>query len=396
MGKLSRLEEVVVERPRYDGDSIVNLMASIIAGSEGESSYPVLEGLDADKLRAARNLILIVIDGLGYEHLCSSDAAPAMRGHLERSMTSVFPPTTATAVTTFLTGLAPQQHGLTGWFVHFRELGGVTRVLPFTTRLGAIPLESLGVRASELLGHTPVFDLLNREAFSVSPAYIADSAFNRSHSGRARITPYENLEGFVGAIESIAKRTTSASFIYAYWPELDALAHGNGIGSQAVERHLETLDSAFVDLLERIRGTDSLVLLTADHGFVDIAPERLLRLANHPELSGMLSLPLCGEPRTAYCYVSPGREADFLAYVESELGDYAVCVPSRELIADGYFGPGTAHPRLSDRVGHYTLVMAEGYAIMDRLPGEEQHTLVGLHGGGSSAELYVPLILAEA
>ena len=77
MGKLRRLDEVVVERPRYEGDSIVNLMASIVAAGEGEPSYPTLEGLDAYKLNNSRNLILIVVDGLGYEHLASTDAAPA-------------------------------------------------------------------------------------------------------------------------------------------------------------------------------------------------------------------------------------------------------------------------------------------------------------------------------
>jgi len=387
---------VVVERPRYEGESIVNLMASVIVAGGGESAYPVLEGLDVEKLRNARSVILIVVDGLGYEHLCSCDGAPAMRRHLKQKMTTVFPPTTATAVTTFLTGLAPQQHGLTGWFVHFGELGSVIRVLPFTTRLGSIALESVGVRASELFGHTAVFDRLDRATYSVSPARIAHSAFNRSHSGGARVKPYETLEEFFVTIETIAKAEGRARFVYAYWPELDHLAHLEGVGSQVVTSHLAELDAGFAGLLEAIEGTDSVVMLTADHGFVDIAPDRLLNLADHPELSELLSLPLCGEPRTAYCYVSPGRSADFLAYVERELGHCAVCVPSQELIAGGYFGPGAAHPRLIDRVGHYTLLMREGYAIQDALPGEERFAPVGLHGGGTSAELHVPLVLAEA
>lgn len=396
VGKLSRIEEVVLEPPRYEGGSIVNLMASMIVADGGESAYPILEGLELDTLRTARNVILIVIDGLGYEHLRSSDAAPVMGRYLERSMTTVFPPTTATAVTTFLTGLAPQQHGLTGWFVHFQELGSVVRVLPFTTRLGSTALESLGVRASEFLGHTPVFDCLTRATFSVSPARIAHSAFNRSHSGDAQIKPYESLEEFFSAIQTIVSAQGRKSFVYAYWSELDHLAHLEGIGSETVTRHLTELDAGFERLLEKIRGTDSLVVLTADHGFIDVAPERLLNLADHPDLSNMLSLPLCGEPRTAYCYVSPGRSADFLSYVEGELDDVAVCVPSEALIEGGYFGPGRPHPRLRDRIGHYTLLMRDGYAIRDTLPGESALPLVGLHGGGTSAELRVPLVLAEA
>ena len=386
----------MAERPRYDGGSIVNLMASIIAADGGVSPYPCLEGLDVAALRRARNIILIVVDGLGHEFLCAARAGAVMRRHLSRSMTSVFPPTTATAVTTFLTGLAPQQHGLTGWFVYFRELGSIIRVLPFTTRLGSVPLESMGVRARELFAHPALCDRLRRRAFFVSPVRIAHSEFNRAHSGDARVEPYGTLEEFFLSIDTIVKRGGEPSFVYGYWPGLDHLAHVEGIGSEAVASHLGELDAGLEGLLEGIKGTDSILILTADHGFVDIAPERILSLADHPGLSDTLLLPLCGEPRTAYCYVWPERTADFLSYVRDELGRYAVCVPSAELIEEGYFGSGVAHPRLADRVGQYTLLMRDGYAIQDTLPGEERFTPVGMHGGGSRAELLVPLIVAEA
>jgi len=386
----------MVERPRYDGDSIVNLMASIISADGGESLYPCLNDLDIEKLRSARNILLLVVDGLGYEFLCSCSAGAFMRRHLKRSITSVFPPTTATAITTFLTGLAPQQHGLTGWFVYFRELGSVVRVLPFTTRLGSIPLEAMGVRARELFGHVAVFDRLTRAAFSVSPARIAYSEFNQSHGGCAKIKPYGTLEEFFLSIEDIVKRTEEQSFVYGYWAGLDHLAHLEGIGSEAARNHLRELDAGLERLLEGIKGTDSMLILTADHGFVDIASDKILNLADHPDLSDTLSLPLCGEPRAAYCYVWPGRTADFLSYVETEFSTYADCVPSEDLVAEGYFGPGVAHPRLLERVGQYTLLMRDEYAIQDDLPSEERFTPVGLHGGGSSAELYVPLIVAEA
>jgi hypothetical protein len=54
------------------------------------------------------------------------------------------------------------------------------------------------------------------------------------------------------------------------------------------------------------------------------------------------------------------------------------------------------HPRLKDRIGDFALLMRDGYAIQDTLPGEEPPALIGMHGGSSSAELEVPLIIAEA
>src|SRR5690606_36139184 len=104
--------------------------------------------------------------------------------------------------------------------------------------------------------------------------------------------------------------------------------------------------------------------------------------------------PLCGEPRAAYCYVSSGQRRDFARYVGSQLAHSAVCVPSEELVERGYYGRGEAHPELRNRVGDFTLIMRDGYALLDELPGERRFTPIGVHGGGSSSELRVPLVIA--
>jgi hypothetical protein len=383
-------------RPDYAGGSIVNLMASIIQASGGAARYPPLIGLAAERLSSARSIVLIVVDGLGYEFLRSACAGAVMRRHILRSVTSVFPPTTAAAVTSFLTGLAPQQHGVTGWFTYFEEIGEVVAVLPFTARVGGEPLTSRGIRAGPLLGHVPVFDEVRRRPVCIVPRRIADSEFNRTHIGRARMRGYATLSQFISAIEQSVTGTAGPSFVYAYWPQLDHLAHEKGIASEAVHEHLAELDAAYEDLLQRLKGSETVVLLTADHGFVDIPSANVVDLAAHAPLVDMLRLPLCGEPRTAYCYVAPGREREFRRYVAAELGDTAVCIDSAALIEDGYFGPGAPHPRLHERIGRYTLLMRDGYAIRDRVPGEGRFEPVGMHGGGSSAELLVPLLTAEA
>jgi hypothetical protein len=380
--------------PPYNGTNIVNLMSSILAATGGRPHYAEIEGLE--RLANARHIVLLVIDGLGARLLESSASGQVMRRYMHRSISSVFPPTTASAITTYLTGLAPRQHGLTGWFMYFKELGTVVTVLPFVTRLGGIPLRDVGVSAPMLLGHVPIFDRMRIASFSVAPQQIAHSEFNRSHTGAAELKPYASLNELFTTIEHIAQHTKGRSFTYAYWPELDRLCHANGVASQAVGRHLAEIDGRFEELLDRLSGTDTAVLLTADHGFVDISPERIVRVADHPELRDSLRVPLCGEPRAAYCYVSQGRTRGFLDYVESELTECTTCIESAALIEQGYFGPGVNHPQLRDRVGDFALLMHEGYAIQDILPGEKRSELIGMHGGLSAEELHVPLVYAEA
>jgi hypothetical protein len=391
----ARTDQLTGMPPSYAGRSIVNLMASIVSASGGEPQYAELEGIDSQRLASAQHIVLLVIDGLGFEFLQSCPAGHVLRQHLKRSMTTVFPPTTATAITTFLTGLAPRQHGLTGWFTYFKELGAVVTVLPFTTRLGSVQLERLGVSAHMLFGHVPVFNSMARTSFSVAPSRIAHSEFNRSHTGNAELRPYNSLPEFFWTIESVVKQTKGQSFTYAYWPEFDHLSHLNGVNSEAVKHHLAELDAGIDGLLHEISGTDTLLVVTADHGFVDIPPDQIVRVSDHPELRDALRVPLCGEPRTAYAYVSPARSRSFVDYVQSELSGSASCVESEVLIERGFFGPGTDHPRLRDRIGDFALLMRDGYAIQDTLPGEEPPALIGMHGGSSSAELEVPLIIAE-
>ena len=93
---------------------------------------------------------------------------------------------------------------------------------------------------------------------------------------------------------------------------------------------------------------------------------------------------------------SPGRRRAFEQYVQTRLAHCAILYRSTDLIAQGWFGLGPANPRLAERVGHYTLVMKGDYTIKDWIPAEQRHLTLGVHGGVSAAEMYVPLVLAEA
>ena len=70
---------------------------------------------------------------------------------------------------------------------------------------------------------------------------------------------------------------------------------------------------------------------------------------------------------------------------------------SRErLLTEGFLGLGAPHPRLSERIGDYALLMREDYVIRDRLVGEAAVNHRGVHGGASAEELYVPLVVATS
>lgn len=383
--------------PDFSGGSIVNLMGSILmaAGAGPNPPYPPAAILLSERIAEARHLLLILIDGLGADFLGQQGRDSRIGGLQIGTLTSVFPPTTATAIPVFYTGYPPQQHGLMGWFTYMRELGSLIAVLPFHPRCGGGSLGQYGVNPLQLTRASPIFPRLKRRSFVLSPEKIAHSDFNRAFCLGAEILPYQGLDGFFRRLRLLLNKVREPTFIYAYWPDLDLLAHANGISSAKALESFRLLDAAFADFLIDIRGSGTAVMLTADHGFLDTGPERRLHLSDHPDVREHLRLPLSGEPRAVYCHLRPGQEQGFLASIEDKLAPYLVAVPSQELLEQGYFGWGTPHPELPERIGDYTLLLRENYTFKDWLPGESPYVHLGVHGGISRQEMLVPLVLAE-
>lgn len=386
-----------LHRPDYQGGGIVNLMASIVTGLGGEERiYPPCRALPPNRLNQYGNVVLLVIDGLGFEFLEQRGPNTALLAHAEGRLSSVFPSTTATAITSFLTATAPQQHGLTGWHMYFKELGCVMAVLPGQARFGGGGLSEARIDTGRLLQHESLFDRIAVPSHSVAPARIARSGFNVAHQGRAELSPYQTLDELFGHVSRIVRQGVRRQFVYAYWPELDHLAHLHGIASRQVHAHLHELDRAFSRFLHEIAGTETLVVVTADHGFIDTSEAHSIELDHHPTLRDALLLPLCGERRAAYCYVRAERRAVFERYVTEELGHCVELRRTDELIEDGWFGLDVPHPRLRERAGDYVMLMKDDYIIKDWLLGEPRYSQVGVHGGVSAAEMYVPLIVADS
>jgi hypothetical protein len=367
-------------------------MGSLIEGLGGApTGYPPLPGLPPAEVGEYRQVVLIVVDGLGHEFLCRRRNESRLKELTRARLTSVFPSTTAAAITTFLTGVAPQQHGLTGWHMYFRELGTVLAVLPGTPRGGGA-LSKPADGARRLVCCNSVFDRLPVQSGMISPRRIAYSSFNLAHRGKARIVPFDTLDDFFLGIASFLRTNRNRKFIYAYWADLDRVAHETGTSSVETEKHFAAWEDGFRRFLKDVAGTGTLIVVTADHGFIDADKPHTVELADHPELTESLWLPLCGEKRVAYCYVKAERCELFESYVRAELGDIAELWRSSDLVDRGWFGRGAPHPELTHRIGDYALVMKENWIIQDWLPGESRYEHIGVHGGISETELGVPLI----
>lgn len=379
-------------KPNYKDGSIVNLMSSIMLATGGKPLYEPLQLLDPEELAASKNIVLMVLDGLGYEQVIEYGDS-TFKKFLRGKMTAVFPPTTAASVTTFLTGVAPQQHAFTGWYIYFKELGIVTVPLMFVTKKGKVPLWLTGLKMRDLFKQKTVFEKIKSESYVIMPAELANSEYTRATTIGAKVLPYAGINGLFRQTTK-AVRSKGKKLVYAYWPGFDASCHEFGCRSKKTTRHFKELNKRLKKFLTSLKGTNTTVIITADHGLIDTAKSRRVFLNKHPKLMETLVMPLSGDSRAAYCYVRPDKTKQFEKYVRTKLKKYFWLFKSKDLVKRGLFGTFGPNQRLFERIGDYTLIAKSNYTIKDSPPGED-HFLIGTHSGLTERELFVPLIVVK-
>ena len=109
-------------KPDYRGYCLSNVSStvlSLLGVNPNRTTLPkdALGGTESE----IENVVLMLFDGLGYRELLRQTergffGSLAKEGSV-RPITTVFPSTTAAALTSVSTGLTPQEHGLPEWFV---------------------------------------------------------------------------------------------------------------------------------------------------------------------------------------------------------------------------------------------------------------------------------------
>ncbi len=376
--------------PNYKDGSIVNLMSSIEKALGGKPRYKPLKILKPLELSKSRNIVLLIIDGLGYEYLRKKGRNTVFNEYLRGKITSVFPTDTAAAIPTFFTGLAPQQHAISGWFMYLKELGIVSAILPFIQRGGKLSLSQL-IKPKKIFSQKSFFEKIRARSYVVQPEKIIRSDYTLANTKGVEKVPYVSMSDYFKQINRIIKSSNHKKFIYAYWPEFDDLAHREGIKSKKTFAHFRELNKNLNLFLSSVR--NSTIIITGDHGIIDTTKSKIIELKKHPKLAETLIFPLCGGPRSAYCYVRLLKIKQFETYVKNHLKNCCYLYKSRELIKKNYFGLFEPSRKLFDRVGDYTLIMKENFIIKDFVIGEKEHFSIGHHGGVSKEEMIVPLIV---
>lgn len=364
--------------PRYGADALSDVLPAVGAHL-GVSGFSDVLGLPA-----ADRYVLLLVDGMGERQLQeASSAAPHLAAGLPTALrlTSVAPSTTAAAITSIATGLAPGEHGIAGYSFRHPFAAGILNALAWERGLSGLDVQPR-LTALERLAHAGV------AVTTALPAHFARTGLTEAALRGGRFAGVGD-EADVGArIEQIVDAATSGPrvFVYAYERGLDHVGHGEGCASQRWRQALAWTD-AFVEGLRAALPDDVRLLVTADHGMVDVPADARLVVEDEPDLLAGLTL-LAGEGRFRQLYTD---EPDaVVARWADRLGPRAWVRTRADAIEAGWFGP--VAPSLERRFGDVLVAMTGTGAVLTRaLPNELR--LIGMHGSLTPDEMYVPLIM---
>lgn len=365
--------------PRYGSASLPDLLPSLLTGMDVAGENCTLA------LPPAARVVVLLIDGLGAEQLAAAEDAPFLAAHFDAAATidAGFPATTPVSLTSLGCGVPPGVHGVTGFFMRRPEDGVVLNLLQLPPELEPRALQP---RATAFERAVAAGVFVSR----VGPRSFAGVGLTEFGLRGGDYLGADRIGERIAAVEQ-AVRGGERSLVYAYYGDLDATGHRHGCRSVSWERELTHVDR----IVEQLAGTlpaGCLLVVTADHGMVDVPDDARWDLATTPELDAGVEV-VAGDPRAVHVHTQPGAQADVLAAWTEFLGADAWVVSRDVAIEEGWFGP-TVAPEFQGRIGDVVAAMRTDVAVVDsrRLP----HTilrLVGLHGSLTSAEQRVPLVV---
>lgn len=387
--------------PNYKGQNICNIIPSIARIFHIETEKPGLstDVFPEERWHDVKKVVLLIIDSLGYEQLLHmidrriSSLLKLIEKAELKYITSTFPSTTTTALTSIYTGDPPGMHGIIGYQMWLKEIGVTANMISLTPLVDGERdrLLKVGVNPRDFLWSTPI---LKEMEGKIEHYHLIKRIYRMSGLSTLffeSVTPFVHLSDMIITIKNILEEKEKV-FITAYWDDIDTISHLYGPLSEEIEKEVEilfySLNMLINSLSEKTRKT-TLFILTADHGHLDVDRNEYVYLSRYPFIKKRLLMQPVGEFRAAYLFVKHGSVEELKEYMENKFPSLIV-FRSEDALKNGLFGSIKKGKDIKERVGDL-IVVPEGKGAFVYL--EEPILLKGRHGGMTKTEMLVPLIL---
>lgn len=362
--------------PNYQ-KNIINISSTFNKMLGNSNDIPTLKKLEDYLSKGYKNVVFIIFDGFGIHpikmHLNKNNL---LRKNIKQILTSVFPSTTTNATTTLMSGDYPFNHGWFGWSIYFKELN---RAVDVYVGKDSYTGENVDYDfAKNKLPFSPYYKTnKNYEVNKVLPIYVKDGVEKNNYT-------YSNDEEMFEKIKECCKKE-GKQFIYSYNGQPDATMHDYGVGSNEAHDIILKL----VSLVEKLKDEvdDTLIVITADHGQVDI--DGYIEIYKNEELLSYLERPMTLEPRATSFKVKENKKEEFKKLFNKCYKKDFKLYDVDYLINKGVFGP--INERNRELLGDYIAVCKNNKQFLFK---EDSNRFKG-HHTSLTKEMLVPLIIIE-
>lgn len=334
-------------------------------------------------LADSRRSCLLLIDGMGSESLAKYSAQFPIFTQMKSSgsLTSHFPSTTVTNLTSLGTGELPGVHGMLGYTVRVPNSGNPGRLLN--------PLK-WDERVDPLIWQKTPTLFERAVAHGITVTNIAEKRYEGSAFTQAALrgADYVGANRIAEMVEAAAIALAEPySFTYLYVNALDHAGHNDGVGSEKWLLALGQVVELITALVAKLpRNTD--LYVTADHGMINVGEKIVLGVEN--ELMENITL-VGGEPRARHMYVREGALDESVALWREQLGSKVSIFTKAEVVSGELFGPLTSSESF-DRMGDFIAIAHDERILIDPTRIAQESAMVGHHGGVTSSESAIPLL----
>ena len=375
--------------PNYE-HCILNLITSILKNYNVETKHKSLESMDNILNNKYKNVVFIILDGMGEHILEKVSPAGYFRKKEIDCITSVYPSTTTAALRTYYSGKPPYETGWIAWSQYFKEYGRDIDMLSHRESYTSRDLKNARINVFDtIVKYKSVFEqieeaLPNIKAYEITPSY-SDKRAKRSIRA-------DSIDEIIMNIETLCKNPDE-KFILAYCDNPDGLLHKFGTDSEEVKEFIENTERKIEDMCKNLT-EDTVVIISADHGHKDI--NKAYSILDYPEIQKcLISLPSL-ESRVVTFWVKEDMKEEFVKNFNKNFENDFWLMTKEEFLEKNMLGFGKKHPKIDDFIGNYiALSISDSIIKLENYLTEGKKLKKSTHCGLTKEEMEVPVIIIK-
>jgi hypothetical protein len=386
----------VLIRPSHHAPNLVHLVRALahIGGVGGFEESETTRQL-IDLIGEPEHLVFVLLDGLGAATVRKLPPESFIKRHLAMEMLTISPSTTACALTSVATADYPGRHGVAGWFTHLPDHNLTMTTLPFVERFTNQPLAERGLTPTDILPLPAFHTRLTRDSLTLMPYVITHTAYANYSRGN---TPAHGYASYHHAVDLIITHVTSATqptYTHLYLPEVDTKCHHVGVDHPDVVSLVMQIDAEMARLATALEGRGRLVI-SADHGLIDVPPANQVLLMSDDPLLQLLQVPPSGDARMPLFHVKDNRHTEFIDAFNRRFADRFLLLDIDTIDRLRLFSPAAPMaPEARRRFGDFAAIAFKPASLAFHPPNKPVgHLYTALHAGMSPQEMEVPLCIA--